>query len=334
MTTETKVQVLLDNRIRLLSAVLAATDFPDTSQQRKRYHAHSHARATRKYMQDNNLTNHPAVQDVQQLLSQNAPLEALYTLVLQLSWPELEMSALPRWAPAELPGHLRNFYEAAKLEKFWHDTAKPWDDAFTQGSNVFEKVHFKEFLEPFLGEIEEEMIFIPNICYPADDEIGLRAGASLVAIVPPPQAWGDSPPWPYDEDTMMTHSYRAALLQYARLLLTKYLRENAEAVAEATSKELPVSDQFKAEHPAWEDQFVTLFITAAVAIYLEDFVAEAESRAYILMERKTRGMTILPATISVLRRYMKEHGNKYETLSDFLKVFPMQLRVARKIVTL
>ncbi|MGB1286919.1 MAG: hypothetical protein ACPG7F_10330 [Aggregatilineales bacterium] len=334
MTTQTTVQVLLDNRIRLLSAVLAATDFPETSQQRKRYHAHAHARATRKYMLDNGYNSHPAVQDVQSLLAQNAPLEALYTLVLQFSWDGLEIAALPKWAPPDFNVHLKHFYETAQLAQFWQDAGKAWEGAQSQAERVFEKVHFKEFLEPFLGKVEEDMIFVPNICYPADDEIGLRVGNKLVSITPPPQAWGDSPPWPYDEDTMRTHSYRAALLQYARLLLVKYLRENAEAVKDATEKALPVNDAFKALYPAWEEQFVMLFITAAVAIYLEDYVHSAESRAYILMERKTRGMTILPGTISVLRRYLQEHGKKYQTLSDFLKVFPRQLRVAKKIVTL
>ena len=67
---------------------------------------------------------------------------------------------------------------------------------------------------------------------------------------------------------------------------------------------------------------------------LEDYVSEAEAKAYILMERKVRGMTILPGTVSVLRRYMQELGNKYESLIDFLPIFPRQLRIAKKIVTL
>ena len=78
-----------------------------------------------------------------------------------------------------------------------------------------------------LGEIKERLVFIPNICYPTDHELGLRIGSDLVCIAPPRLAWGDSPPWPYDEDP--AHIYRAALGQYGRLLMVAYLREHAAA---------------------------------------------------------------------------------------------------------
>lgn len=334
MTTETRVRVLLDDRIRLLSAALAATDFPDTAQQRKRHHAHAHARATRKYMHNNGLTEHPAIQALQGLLDTSAPLEALYTLMLHFSWPGLDVPAMPKWAPPDWNKQLWDFYETAKLGAFWEQATTAWDSAEAQSLKVFETVHFKEFLKPFLGEIEETLIFSPNICYPADDEVGIRVQDKLVAITPPPQAWGDSPPWPYDDESMMTHSYRAALSQYGRLLLISYLREHADAVQDAARRDLPVGEQFKAIHPTWEAQFIGLFIAGAVAIYLEDYVNPAEAKAYVVMEKKARGMTILPGTISVLRRYLQEYGNKYNTLADFLSVFPRQLRVAKKIVTL
>jgi hypothetical protein len=53
------------------------------------------------------------------------------------------------------------------------------------------------------------------------------------------------------------------------------------------------------------------------------------------MERKTNGMVILPGMVSVLRRYQNEvEKGRYKDLLDFLPVFPKQLRVANKIVTL
>jgi hypothetical protein len=332
-TAET-VSITLDNRIRLMAAALAATNFPETSQQRRRYHAHAYARATTKYMSDNGYKNHPAIQTLQTLLNQNAPLEALFTLIMLCRFPTFEIEHPPRWMPAGFNEQLRDFYETCKMGEYWANNAIPWENAEAQAKKVFAKVHFRTFLRPFLEEVHEDFLFMPNICYPADDEIGIRVGNQLIAIVPPPQAWGDSPPWGYDEESMLNHSYRAALTQYGRLLMTAYLRANAEKVAEATKKELAVTDQFKARHPEWEDQFISLFTAAAVAMYLEDHVSSAEARSYLLMEKKARGMTFLPGTVSVLRRYLQERGNKYETLADFLSVFPAQLRVAKKIVTI
>jgi hypothetical protein len=198
---------------------------------------------------------------------------------------------------------------------------------------MFKGIEFRPFLKPFLGEVSEELIFIPSISYPTNLEIGIRHNNELVCVAPPRLAWGDSPPWPFDEDP--GHVYRAALSQYGRLLMLAYLRENAEQLATVAETPLPVSDQFRAKFPTWQEQFTNLFVAAAAALYLEKTISKAEANAYILMERKTNGMVILPAMVSVLRRYLSEYEKgRYKSIIDFLPVFPKQLRVANKIVTL
>ncbi|MCU0512734.1 MAG: hypothetical protein MUE40_09200 [Anaerolineae bacterium] len=328
----TAITITLDDRLRLMTAALAATSFPEMAQKRRRHYAHAHARATFKYMQDHGYKNHAAAVALQSLLDQNTPLEALFTLVMQFEPDGFEVANPPRWMPAGWNRQLWDFFHTARLRDYWESSRTPWDNARSQVEKVFASTHFKAFLLPFLGDIQEDFLFMPNIGYPADDEISIRAGDRLIAIIPPPQAWGDSPPWAYDE--MVQHTYRAALMAYGRLLLTAYLRANAEKVQEASKKDLPVTDQFRALHPNWEDQFVALFLSAAVAMYLEEHVSQAEAKAYLVMEKKARGMAILPATINVLHRYLKEKGNRYHTLADFLNVFPAQLRVANKIVTM
>ena len=92
-----------------------------------------------------------------------------------------------------------------------------------------------------------------------------------------------------------------------------YLRAHADRLAAATATPIPVSDGFRAQYPSWEEQFVALFIAGAVAIYLEDHVNKREADAYVLMAQKTQS---------------------YSILLDFLPVFPKQLRVAKRIVSL
>lgn len=335
MTQETDVTVKLDDRIRLICAALAGTKFPEIAQGQKRHQPHAHARATTKYLRENGYDSHPVLQSIDLFLEQGKPLEALFTLVMLMEWPGMKIATLPNWVPEGWNNQLWDFYETAKLAEFWsNEESRAWVQAETQAKNAFATIKFKSFLESFLGDVEENLVFMPNICYPADRELGLRVHNELIAIIPPTLAWGESPPWPYDEETMLTQSYRAALTQYGRLLLVAYLRAHADKVAEATQKDLPVPDHFKAMHPAWEDQFVNLFVSGAVAIYLEDHISEVEAKAFMLMEKKARGMTILPGTVSVLRRYLQELGNRYESLVDFLPVFPAQLRVAKKIVTM
>jgi hypothetical protein len=331
MINQSDVSVRLDDRIRLMSALLAATDWPDKSQERKPHGTHAHARATRKMLSA--FKTHEAVQVLQGMLDQNAPLEAMYTLITRLSWPDLEADGLPRWVPQRWPALIHDFYQKTELAAWWKKEDFAWQKSQTEAGKMFEKVNFRPFLKPFLGEIHESLVFAPNISYPSDQEVGIRWGRELVCIAPPRLAWGDSPPWPFDEDPV--HIYRAALGQFARLLMLTYLRANAERVAEAAQTPLPVGDQFQIAYPTWEEQFSNLFVSGAVAIYLEDHVSQAEANAFVLMERKAHGMSMLPGVVSVLRRYMSElEAGRYKDLLDFLPVFPRQLRVAKRIVSL
>lgn len=332
MSTQTSnVTVKIDDRIRLLALALAATDHPEKAQQKKRHQPHSHARNTRKYLLDNGYDSHPAIQGLQTMLDRNVPLEALFTLIMLCDWPQLKIKALPPWVSDKWNVHLLEFYKTSKIQSRL-ENSNVWQQAETESKKVFEKEYFREFLTPFVGDFKDELIFMPNLGYPADENIGIRVGNQLYAITPPPLAWGDSPPWPYDEESMYNHSYRASLIEFGRMLLQAYLRQHADKVEEASQKEMPVDDNFKELHPTWEEQFISLFVSASVAMYLEDYVNKKESKSYIVMEKKAHGMTILPGTVSVMRRYLSEVGNRYDNLIEFLPIFPAQLRVAKRIV--
>lgn len=333
MTNTSDVIVRIDDRLRLMSAVLAATNWPEQSQKRQPHGTHAHARATRKYLNEH--LKHPAVQSLQGLLDQGAPLEAMFTFAMCLGWPglELQIDVLPGWVPPRWIMELRDFYRVTGLAEWWRTEDAVWTKSLNESRRIFQNTAFKPFLQPFIGEVHEPLVFVPNISYPTEQEIGVRVGNELLCIAAPRLAWGDSPPWPFDEDP--AHVYRAALSQFGRLLIIAYLRRHADRLAEAAKNPIPVGDQFAAMYPTWEEQFVALWVGAAVAIYLEDHVSAAEAKAYVLMARKAQGMTILPGTISVLRRYLTEReAGRYHDLLDFLPIFPKQLRVAKRIVTL
>jgi hypothetical protein len=331
MIQQQDVNVRLDNRIRLMSAALAASDWPVKSQERQPHGTHAHARTTRKFLEP--IKNHPAVQGMQDLLNSGAPLEAIFTLATHLVWPQMILEKLPRWAPPRWNDSLRDFFEKADLSRLWQEEEAVWQSCIKESEKMFKGVVFKPFLKQFFGEIVENLVFIPNISYPTDGEVSIRADSELICISPPRLAWGDSPPWPFDEDP--GYIYRSALSQYGRLLMHSYLRANAEKVAPITATPLPVSDQFKARYPTWQEQFTTLFVAAISAIYLEDQVNKKEADSYVLLARKMRGMTALPGMVSVLRRYLAERENgRYQEVIDFLPVFPKQLKVAAKIASL
>ena len=235
------VCVKLDDRVRLMSAVLAVTRYPEKAQARKPHGTHAHARMTRKQLA--RFGDHEAVKMLQNLIDQGAPLEAIYTLALVLRFPEGKVEKPPRWMPPHWDEQLNQFYAASDLATWWKSEDAVWQKALGDSQRMFANVNFKPFLQPYLGEIKEELVFIPNISYPTDQELGLRLGADLVCIVPPRLAWGDSPPWPYDEDP--AYVYRSALTQFGRMLMMAYLRAHAEQIAEIAQTPLPVTVQFE-----------------------------------------------------------------------------------------
>lgn len=331
ITNSSDVIVKLDDRMRLISAVLACTRFPEEAQRRKPHGTHAHARATSKRF--NELRTHEAVVGMQTLLDRGTPLEAIFSLGMLLRWPELTIDSLPPWAPPSWDDKLGDFYACADLTSWWKEEDDLWQQSLSETTRVLREVRLKPFFELFFGSMDESLLFIPNISYPTDQELGLRQADTLIALVPPRLAWGDSPPWPFDEDP--AHVYRAAITQYGRMLMHAFLRAHPDKAAAAAKSPLPVGDRLQAMYPTWEEQLTSVFLAAAVAIYLEDHVSKAETNAYVLMERKVRGMTVLPAVINVLRRYLNErNAGRYGSLIEFLPVFPKQLRIAAKIVAM
>lgn len=325
------IEVRIDDRIRLMSAVLAATDFPEQAQERVGHRPHLHARSTQKRVSA--FQQHPAVLGAQHLLNKRAPLDALFTYVLRLSYPDFSIAINPGWVPEQWNLHLRDFYEKAELPALWAEDAAQWEKAQAEASAILKGVDFHHFLKPFVGQVGETLVYMPNISYPSDLAVAVRTGNELICIGPPRIAWGDNPPWPFDED--QGHIYSSSLSQYARLLMYGYLRQHAELVAPVTKKALPVDEAYKKKYPSWGDQFTELVVPGIVTLFLEQAVNKQEANAFIMMERKIKGVTILPGVVSVLRRFLKEQeSGKYQRFVDYLPMFPMHLRVAKGITSL
>lgn len=321
------ITITIDNRVRLISAVLAATDWPDREQDRKRHRAHVHARYTGKCVEE--FVDHPAVQTLQSLLDYGTPLDAIYAFALSLSWPELQPLARSNRIPVQWADELRDFLVSSDLEAVWEESEDAWTLAHDEIGKVLQDIDFHSFFAPFVGEIREDLIVMPNVSYPTDVEVGIRHDGQLFCLIPPRIAWGDNEPWPFDEDH--AHIVRGAISQYARLLMEMYLRQNAVTIAPATSTPLPVNDNFRARYPTWGDQFTALFVSAAVAIFLEQTFGKPEAEAYILMENKLNGLKLLPSVVNVLQRYQEEYDQgTYSELAEYMPNFGKTLSVVKR----
>jgi len=331
MTAASDVIVRHDDRVRLMSAVFALSSVIDEAHAQRPHSAHAHARATRKRLAG--FKAHPAVMSLEKLLQEDAPIDAIFGYALRLDPSTWAMEHPPRWSPPQWDEQLRDFREITGLTDWWAAEDAVWEASLSQARHMFTHLDVRPFLAPFVDTSEAEFVLLPNILYPAEHEIGVRVGNEFTCIVPPRPAWGDSPPWPFDEDPV--HIYRAAIGQYTHLLMRDYLAHHQAQVDEASLIELPVGETVRSHNPTWIDQFLALFVSGIVAIFLDDRINPAEAKAYTLMESKVYGMAMLPGVISVLRRYLSDvEAGKYSSFADFLPLFPKQLRVAKRIYSL
>lgn len=325
------IQVRIDDRARLMSAVLSVTNWPETEQARRRYRAHVHARHTAKRVMAQ--ADHPAVHTLQTLLDQGTPLEAIYTYALSLSWPDLALTVPLPWAPLHWDEQLAEFYQMINLGGWLSEEDDVWQRAREQAEKIITQADLYTFFKPFVGDVVEQLTFMPNISYPTDSEIGVRLDGELFCIAPPRIAWGDNEPWPFDDDA--GHIFRGIVTEYGRLLMVSYLRQNATELAPVTEKPLPVGDKFREVHPTWFDQFTELFVTGAVVLFLEQAIGPQEANAYILMENRIHGVTILPGVVSIFKRYISEYNEgRYERFTDYLPNFSKHLRVASRLASI
>src|SRR5262249_15932064 len=138
-----QVTVRVDDRVRLMSAVLSATNYPEKSQERKKYGTHLDARGTRKHEADQ--LNHPAVSAMQVLLDKHIPLASIFSYALRLTWPGLIAEETPRWVPPKRNEKIKDFYEKTTLAQWWQDEADSWKTPVRHLNEAFAKVDLYGF---------------------------------------------------------------------------------------------------------------------------------------------------------------------------------------------
>ncbi|WP_119072400.1 hypothetical protein [Aggregatilinea lenta] len=296
-----QIEIVVDNGVRLLSAALAASNWPEEEQAVHRHRAHLHARQTSDRVKP--YAGHLAVRQLEALMAKGYTLDDLYGYALDLTDPGLEPRgtypvAFDGWNAA-----LRDFAEAADLPSWWAENEAPWQAACEQAGQIIGRAPVVALLDAFCGTVPERLCFMPNVSYPSEKQICVLSGDTLLCVVPPPVAWGDNEPWPFDDDAV--YVLRCAFAEYARVLMLRYVREAQ------SNGELAV---------AWDETLLRLFVAGAVAVFLEQAVSPRESGAYVLMERRVNGLIALPEAVEQLKLYLaaREAGHS----RHFLEYLP------------
>lgn len=195
-----EVVVRAESRVRLVSAVLAASHWPAYEQERSGTHAvHPHAKATRHYVQP--FAAHPAVQTVNAALERGVEPAALFSVAVRCQWPTFEpLEPLPApFADGKWARQLHDFYvESALAASFWSEHTAVWTEAEHDLQQAFTSDRLCRFLGALRpGALLQHIVIVPNLVYPATQTLVAASQDAYYVIIPPPKAVGESPPWPY-----------------------------------------------------------------------------------------------------------------------------------------
>lgn len=279
--------VALDDRARLAAAVLAASQWPTQEQAQLRHAVHPHAKQTRQQVQAQ--ADHPAVRGANAALIAGRPPDVLFTAALRCSWPDFAPqeplpTTLDDWAAA-----LPSFAAETAVIPFWAAHAAAWQEALTDLTAIFAASRLPAFLGRLAGRpLPLPIVVQPNLVFPALHSVLAETAVALHLLLPPPKAVGESPPWPYREgpDGVLAESCR-------RLL--------HHALAAALAARPPAAQQL-IEH-------------AAITLFLEQTLDEAEALAYMVRSKKQFKLPRLPLAVEEMRGCFEADGQSLANLA-------------------
>ncbi len=274
--------VAIDNRARLVGAVLAASDWPVREQARRPHAVHRVARQTRQFVQP--YVDHPAVATVRSHLSTGRPVAALYRAALSCRWPDFEpLGPLPAaLAGTDWPEQLLDYYTDSAIAAFlWDEQTEIWDWARQDLAAALASrpgAGLADLLGRWRGRPwERPLQIMPNLLYPALEPQALRAPGAWHLLVPPPPAWGESAPWSYQEAgdwslAVTCQTLTTALLQH--------------------------------ERPELSPARLALGSRAITTLFLEQALDPGAGQAYELQSSREEDLPGLPALVERLRAHL------------------------------
>lgn len=271
--------IKIDDRARLVTAVLAASEWPDEEQKQLTHAVHPHAKQTRQFVQK--YTFHQAVRGVNEALLNGVTLEELFSTAVRCTWPTFEpaeplpnLLKIERWVRS-----LADFEHDTEIaDKFWPKYDAEWQTAVASLAGIFQDGKTLAFLEKLTkGSMDRDIVIMPNLVYPALSPVLATAQATLFVLLPPLKAVGESAPWPYDEDPPQV------IMTLCQQLSTRLMADHLAPLGKPQRE---------------------LFRHAATTLCLEAVFDDAEGQAYLLRTRKTEKLPELPLVVENLRRYL------------------------------
>ena len=195
------LSVTIDDRLRLVTAVLAASNWPSEEQRQLTHAVHPHAKQVRQLVQS--FSSHPAVNGTNEALLNGVDLADLFSAALRCTWPDfIPQEALPHLLKIkDWVGSLADFAaKTAVATEFWPQHTAVWQEAQSALEEIFAKGDLLAALGQLGDVVDTAVSLMPNLIFPMLSPVVATREGALTLLLPPPKAVGESPPWPFDED--------------------------------------------------------------------------------------------------------------------------------------
>jgi hypothetical protein len=262
--------VTIDERLRLVTAVLSASNWPIEEQYQQTHAVHPQAKKVAYFGRSFN--THLAVNGANQALLNGVELADLFSAALRCTWPDFTpIAELPRVLKIkEWVQSLADFAQKTAIaSEFWPQHTAVWQEA----QSALEKIFADDSLLTSLAQLQAAdfdtaVTLMPNLVFPALMPVVATSDGALTLLLPPPKAVGESPPWPYDEDP---------------------------GWVVATVAEQLIPHLLAAELTQLDDAQQHLAIHTAVAHCLAQLLDDFEAQSYLLRAKKAHHLPQLPA---------------------------------------
>ncbi len=283
-----KVIVQLDNRVRFVAAVLAVSQWPAMEQNEQPHAVHTQSKISRQFMSA--FANDPVVETVNRTLTDGGSLSELFTAAVCCAWPSFAVQEPlpPRFADQKFSQQLAACAKtAAPAEKLWPEHTAVWQEAADELTEIFKDSPLPSFLARLTGEtLHKDIVIVPTLTYPMLNSVICETAQQLFVVLPPPKAWGESPPWPFRDGVEW------ALSESCRELL-HHLMGDVD------------SDQLE------------LLKHAAATLFLEESLTEVESMSYLVRAKRQYQLPQLPLFVEQLRDCL---ADEKQTVYDLLAI--------------
>jgi hypothetical protein len=275
--------IKIDERLRLVTAVLAASNWAVEAQKHQTHAVHAQAKQVRYFLQA--FGTHPAIQGANEALLNGVDLAELFSAALRCSWPDFTPTTeLPHVLKIkEWLQSLADFAQTTAIAiEFWPQHTTVWQEAQSALKKIFADDRLLTSVAQLQhGGLATAVTLMPNLVFPALTPVVATTDNALTLLLPLPKAVGESPPWPFDEDP---------------------------GWVVATVAEQLIPYLLAAEVAQLDDAQQQLAIHTAVAHCLACLLDDFEAQSYLLRAKKEHNLPQLPALFARLQEAV-EKGN-------------------------